>query len=165
MSRHRLAPRRGFSMMEVMVTAAIITIIAGMGMTVLPALKRSSIQSRAVSKLKALATYQEDFRGIGDLGINADGSYGTFFELQNAGYIARDLTTDDSAGHGGSPFLPFYELQIGRDIANMTIEPDPFNYAIIAEPVGGPDGMPILYMEEDGQVFTFNADGTQRIIR
>lgn len=165
MSNALVARRGGFSMIEVLATASIIVIIAGMGLTVMPALKRSSIQTQAINKLKLLATYQEDFHGIGDLGVNADGSYATFPELQSAGYIAQDLTPDDSEGHGGSPFLRYYKLEIGRDIANMSQGPDQFNYAVVAVPVGAPDQMPILYMEEDGQVFTFNEDGTQRIIR
>gem|GEM_PF-5309405 len=159
------ARRGGFTMIEVLATASIIVIIAGMGLTILPALKRSSIQTQAISKLKLLATHQEDFHGIGDLGVNADGSYATFFELQSAGYIATDLVPDDSEGHGGLAYLRYYKIEIGRDIANMSQGPDQFNYAVIAEPVGAPDKMPILYMEEDGQVFTFNEDGSQRIIR
>ncbi|MCG3152070.1 MAG: hypothetical protein GEEBNDBF_01358 [bacterium] len=159
------AQRRGFSLIESVAVAAIIVIIAGLGMTVLPAMKQAQIQSRAVTRLKQIATWQENYRSSGDLGVNPNGTFASYVDLQNAGFIARDLVPDDTTGHGGSPFLRYYRLQIGRDIANMTVPPDGFNYAVVAEPVGAPGRLPILYMEEDGQVFTINPDGTQRRIR
>lgn len=165
MGQWRTSRTGGFSLVEALATAAVIIIIAGMGMSTLPVMRKAQVQGRAVSKMKLLAKFQEDFRGTGDLGVNPEGTYASFEQLQNAGYIARDMELEDTVGHGGTPFIPFYKLSIGRDIASITVAPDAFNYAVVAEPVGAPRGLPILYMEEDGLVFTIDPDGTQRTLR
>lgn len=157
---------RGFTLIEVLVTTLLVVIIAGMGLTIMPAMRRSAIQARAISRLKEFAGMQESFKGIGDLGLNADGSYGTFEELQNAGYIARDLVLEDDESHAPFAWLPYYKVKVGRDLATIDQAPDLVGYAITAEPIGTPGKpLPILLMEEDGEVFAIDPDGTRRVLR
>lgn len=156
---------RGFTMIETLATAVLVTIIATMGLTILPVMKRAQIQTRALAKLKELAAMQESYRNLGDLGLNPDGGYGTFENLQQAGYIAQDIAPEDDESHSNAAFLPYYKVSIGRSIVNMKIEPDPLGYALTAEPVGGPPGLSMLFMQEDGEIFTIDADGTRRVLR
>ena len=145
-------------------TGALLVLIAGMGMTILPAMRRASIQTQAISKLKQLAKMEEDFHGLGDLGLNPDGTYGSYEQLQTANYIPADIVAEDNISHTAFAFLPYYKITIGRDVTKMAVPPDSVGFAIEADPVGGPPGLTSLFMEEDGEVFTVNNDGTRQIL-
>jgi Tfp pilus assembly protein PilE len=145
--------QNGYTILEMLFVCAIVVVVALMGMGSFKAQRRYGIEMNCVSKLKQISQFQESFRDIGDSSLNPDGSYGSFFELQNAGFIPSTYDIADTEAHEGEPFIPFYQIEIVKSPTGLTEEPDANQFMVIASPVGAPHKLRIFMMQEDGEVY------------
>lgn len=146
----------GYTIIEVLFVCAVVVAIALMGMGSYKAQRRFGIEMTCVSKLKQLAQLQESYRDIGDPSLNPDGSYGTFFELQNAGLIPRIFSPEDNERHDVIPFIPYYKIEIYRSPQETTLEPSPSQYYVVATPIISAYKLRIFMMQEDGEVYYYS---------
>ena len=152
-----LKGNRGYTIIEMLFVCSIIVTIAMMGMNSYSKQRKFGIETVCVTRLKQIAQYQESFRDIGDPSLNPEGTYGNFFQLQNAGYIASTYSQNDTEAHNLEPFVPYYELLIVRSPAGLTEEPDRNQYYVTATPIGSPyKGLLYFVMQEDGEVYFFS---------
>jgi Tfp pilus assembly protein PilE len=151
--------QNGYTILEMLFVCSVIVVVALMGMGSFKAQRMFGIEMNCVSKLKQISQFQENFRDIGDPSLNPDGSFGTFFELQNAGFIAPSYDIADTEAHEGQPFIPFYQIDIVKSPTGMTEEPDANQYMVIASPIGTQHKLRIFMMQEDGEVY-FLSDNT-----
>lgn len=155
----------GYTLIEVIIVASIVTLIAMMGMGAQKSVRKHSFERQCVTRLKQIAQYQESYRNIGDPSINPDGSYGTFFQLQSAGYIPVTYDVSDTPARDGQPFIPFYEVEIVRSPTAMNEEPNRNQYMVKAWPIENPFGLRVFMMLEDGEVYFYSriVDGELRV--
>ena len=85
----------GYTIIEILFVSAIVVLVAMMGMGTFKAQRRFGIEMNCVSKLKQIAQYQEAYRDLGDPAVNPDGAYGSFFDLENAGFIPSSYDDAD----------------------------------------------------------------------
>lgn len=152
--------QNGYTILEMLFVCAIVVVVALMGMGSFKAQRRYGIEMNCVSKLKQIAQFQESYRDIGDSSLNPDGSYGTFFKLQNAGYIAPSYEIADTESHEGEPFISYYQIEIVKSPTGLTEEPDANQYMIIASPIGAQHKLRIFMMQEDGEVYFLSGNVT-----
>ncbi|MFH1516188.1 MAG: hypothetical protein ABIG42_12105, partial [bacterium] len=91
---------------------------------------------------------------------------GTFFELQNAGFIPTTYSDSDTEAHDLEPFIPYYEIVIVKSPTALTEDPDRNQYFVTAAPIGAPSkNLRIFMMQEDGEVYFFanNYDGQKYV--
>ena len=154
----------GYTLIEMLFVCMIIVAIAMMGMGAYSKQRKFGIETICVSKLKQIAQYQESYRDLGDPALNPDASYGTFFNLQNAGLIPSCFVPADNEAHDVEAFIPYYQLEIVRSPTGLTEEPDRNQYMIFASPIGSPYKKQLIFMmQEDGEVYFFsnNTDGAR----
>lgn len=152
----------GYTLIEMLFVCMIIVTIAMMGMGAYSKQRKFGIESVCVTKLKQIAQYQESYRDLGDPSLNPNSTYGTFFNLQNAGYIASTYEATDNDAHDGEPFIPYYKIEIVRSPTGLTEDPDRNQYMVFASPIGSPyEKQRIFMMQEDGEIYFFsnNTDG------
>lgn len=152
----------GYTLIEMLFVCMIIVTIAMMGMGAYSQQRKFGIETVCVTKLKQIAQYQESYRDLGDPSLNPDASYGTFFNLQNAGFIPSSYVSTDNEAHNVEAFIPYYQIEIVRSPTGLTEEPDRNQYMVFASPVGSPyEKQRIFMMQEDGEVYFFsnNTDG------
>jgi Tfp pilus assembly protein PilE len=143
----------GYTLVEMIFVCAIVLVVALMGMGTQKSVKKYAVEKQCVTKLKQIAQLEESFRNIGDPSLNPDSSYGTFFELQNAGLIPASYTATDSIARDGQPYIPFYNVEIVKSPTASTEEPDRNQYFIKAWPIDNPYRLKIFLMLEDGEVY------------
>jgi hypothetical protein len=85
--------------------------------------------------------------------VNPEGTYGTFGELQLAGYVPDDVVEDDVRAHTVSAFVPYYRINIVRSPTHILDEPDANGYYVIALPIPSRMHLRTYYMLEDGEVW------------
>ena len=109
--------------------------------------------------------YQEAYRDLGDPAVNPDGAYGSFFDLENAGFIPSSYDDADTEAHDGQPFIPYYQIEIVKSPTDLDEEPDANQYMVLASPVGAPSNYRIFMMQEDGEVYFLSENITgQRLV-
>ena len=143
----------GFTILELIAVTTIFLIVVMMGASAIGSTRRFAVEERAVGNLKELANAQERFRFSSDVTVNPEGTYGTFGELQLAGYIPRDVVEDDVRAHTVSAFVPYYRIQIYRSATDSLAEPDANGYYVVALPIPSRMHLRTYYMLEDGEVW------------
>jgi len=145
----------GYTIIEVLFVCGIVVAIALMGMGSYKSQRKFGIEMTCVSKLKQLSQIEESYRDIGDPSVNPDSSYGTFFELQNAGLLPKLFSSEDNDLHDVVPFTPYYKIEIFRSPQEVTLEPSASQYYIVATPIPSTFKLRIFMMQEDGEVYYY----------
>ena len=100
-----LAIPRGFTLIEVLLVAAIIVILAGAGSVSYLEAQRRAREHYTAQRIQELGTYQK-------LYIREFGDYALFWQLQEQGYIDPNYVEDDDKQHTvKTPFIPEYTLE------------------------------------------------------
>jgi hypothetical protein len=148
-------PQRGYTFLEILGVTAIMVIVILMTQGMIRNYKRYSVEETCVQRLKEIAMHQNAFRNVGDPTVNPEHTYGTFFDLQNAGYIAEIYDQSDDRRHTSDAFVPFYRLEFMRSTEEEDLEPDGFQYLIKATPLYNSLGLKTFYVQEDGEVYWY----------
>ena len=158
-----MGQHKGYTLIEILGVTAIIIIVVFMTQGMIRNYKRYSIEETAVQRLKELARLENVYRSCNDPTVNADGTFGTFFELQNAGLIAEFYKEDDDYRRTLNAFVPFYRLDFMSSIEDINdigmgsqdeVDMDRFRLLIRAIPVYNyPLGLRTFYMNEEGEVY------------
>jgi len=115
--------------------------------------KKYAIEETAVQRLKEVAHSEHIYRSTNDLSVNPDGTYGNFFDLQNAGLIPELYVPDDVRLHTVNAFIPHYRLEIMRSAEQEDQEPDAFQFMVQAIPIYDNLGLKTFFVQEDGEVY------------
>ena len=148
----------GYTLLEILSVTAIIVILvlATQGMT--RTYKRFAIEENCVQRLKEIARHEHSYRYSEDPTVNPDGFYGTFFDLQNSGFIPDLYDQSDEKRHTVNAFVSFYQLNFMRSQEEDDLDPDAFRYFIEAAPLPNSMGLKTFYMQEDGEVYWKQSD-------
>jgi type II secretory pathway pseudopilin PulG len=143
----------GYTLVELLGVTAIMVfaVLATQGMT--RNYRRFAIEETAVQKLKELARLEHIYRYANDPTVNPKGTYGTFFDLQNANLVADLYVQSDEKRHTVNAFVPSYELNFMRSSEEDTLDPDASRFMIEAIPLTNSLGLKTFYMQEDGEVY------------
>ena len=155
----------GYTIIEMMFVCGIIVTIALMGTGAYRAQRRYGIEMTCVTKLKEISQIQESFRDISDASLNPGATYGTFFQLQNAGLIPKIFSPEDNIEHTVIPFIPDYKLEIVQSPTALDEDPSSAQYMVLASPVISAFRLRIFMMQEDGEIYyyTANTQGTRQV--
>jgi len=155
----------GYTIIETIFVAGIIVAIALMGMGSYKSQRKYGIEMTCVTKLKQLAQIEESYRDIGDPSLNPAQTYGTFYQLQNAGVIPRIYNPEDNIEHTGIPFIPNYKIEIVQSPTALNQEPSASQYLVFASPIFPDFRLRIFMMQEDGEVYFYdqNTQGTRQV--
>jgi len=152
----------GYTLIEILGVTAIMIVVILMTQGMIRNYKRYSIEETAVQRLKELARVEQVYRHSNDPTVNPDRTYGTFFQLQNAGLISDIYVEDDVRMRTVNAFVPFYRLDFYSGIEDVNdiglgaqdeVEMDPFRFLIRAVPLPNPLGLRTYYMNEEGEVY------------
>lgn len=142
----------GYTLIEIVGVTALVVLVALMTQGMMTNYKRFGIEETCVQRLQQVARVQETFRHSNDPTVNPEGTYGTFFDLQNAGLIPEIYDESDEKRHTVNAFVPYYRLEFYRAYEEEDLEPDAFNYMVEAIPLYNSMGLKTFYLEEDGEV-------------
>jgi len=146
----------GYTFLEILGVTAIMVIVVLMTQGIIRNYKRYSIEETCVQRLKEVSMHQHAFRNSSDPTVNPEQTYGTYFDLQNAGYISEIYDQSDERRHTSNAFVPFYRLEFMRSAEEEDVEPDGFQYMVIAIPLYNSLGLKTFYVQEDGEVYYKN---------
>ncbi len=143
----------GYTFLELLavMALAVILVLATQGM--MRNHKRFAIEETCVQRLNEIARLENIYRYSNDPTVNPEGTYGSFFELQNAGLIPDLFEEDDEKRHTVNAYVPHYILQIQRNHDDDESEPDAYNFFVVATPTRNNLGLKTFYMQEDGEVY------------
>jgi prepilin-type N-terminal cleavage/methylation domain-containing protein len=100
-----LMAKRGFTLLEVLLVAAIILILVGAGSVAYLEVERRAREHSTAQRLQELATYEKFY-------VREFGEYALFWQLQEQGYIDPQYVEDDVPKHNeGIPYVPEYRLE------------------------------------------------------
>ncbi len=95
----------GYTLLEMLVVAGIIVILAGIGTTSFLEAHRRAKEHLCAARLQQLATYEKFY-------YREFGTFAYYTDLQTQGYIDPKTVEDDNATHtNGSPFIPDYQIE------------------------------------------------------
>jgi len=146
----------GYTLIEILGVSAIAVFLVLATQGMIRNYKRFTIEETAVQRLKELARAEHIYRYSGDITVNPKGTYGNFFDLQNAGLIPQIYVQLDEKRHTVNAFIPHYRLNFVRSAEERHKEPDAFRYLIEAIPLYNSAqtlGLKTFYMQEDGEVY------------
>jgi len=145
----------GYTLIEVLGVSALIILAVLMTQGMIGNYKRFAIEETCVQRLKELSLHQHTFRHCNDPTVNVDGTYGTFFDLQNAGLLSEIYEQSDEKRHTVNAFIPHYRLNIMRSIEEEDLDPDAYRFLIQALPLYNTLGLKTFYIREDSEVYWF----------
>jgi type II secretory pathway pseudopilin PulG len=145
--------QKGYTFLEILGVTTIMIIVVLMTQGMLHSYKKYSTEESAVQRLKELSRFEHAFRYANDPTVNPDRTYGTFFDLQNAGYIPEVYDQSDDRRHTTNAYVPFYRLDFVKSDEEDDLEPDGFQYLIRAIPLYNSMGLKTFYVQEDGEVY------------
>jgi len=158
-------PQTGYTLIEVLGVTAIVVILVLMTQGMMKNYKRYTVEETAVQRLKELSRFENTYRTSNDPTINPEGTYGTFFDLQNAGFIPEFYEEDDVRRRTVNAFVPFYRLNF-KTGAGLLVETETetetetsgeqmnsFQYMIEAIPLPNNMNLKTFYVREDGEVY------------
>jgi prepilin-type N-terminal cleavage/methylation domain-containing protein len=97
--------QRGFTLLEILVVAVIITILVGAGTVAFLEVERRTKEKLCATKLQEIAAYQKFY-------ARDFGEYADFEQLQEEGFIDPNYVADDNMTHTNGPaFVPDYILE------------------------------------------------------
>jgi len=143
----------GYTYLEILGVTALVVIVVLMSMGMMQHYKKYAIEETAVQRLKEVAHSEHIYRSTNDLSVNPDGTYGTFFDLQNAGLIPELYVSDDVMLHTVNAFIPHYKLEFIRNQEQDDQEPDAFQFMVQAIPIYDSLGLKTFFVQEDGEVY------------
>jgi Tfp pilus assembly protein PilE len=153
--------QRGYTLVELLGVTAIMVfvVLAAQGMT--RNYKRYAFEETAVQRLKEIAKVENVFRFSNDPTVNPEGTYGTFFQLQNAGLVPMLYEQSDEKRHTVDAFVPNYRVEFVQteedplrpDKENVAEQLDSFGYLMRATPLTNSLGLRTFFMREDGEVY------------
>lgn len=95
--------RRGFTLIELMIVASIITIVAAMAVPNLLRSKLAANEANAIGALRTLSSAQNNFQGVtaADADTDGIGEYGSFLQLSNAtpAFLDESLAGGQKSGY------------------------------------------------------------------
>jgi len=95
--------KRGFTLIELMIVTAIITIVAAMAVPNLLRSKVAANEANAIGALRTLSSAQNNFQGVtaGDADADGIGEYGSFVQLSNAipAFLDESLGSGQKSGY------------------------------------------------------------------
>jgi hypothetical protein len=155
----------GYTILEILFVAGIVVTIALMGMGSFKSQRRYGIEMTCVTKMKELAQVEESYRDLGDPALNPSTTYGTFYQMQNAGLIPKIFSPEDNVEHSNIPFIPFYKIEIVQSPTALDQVPSSAQYMIFASPAIPGFRLRIFMMQEDGEVYyyTDNTSGIRQV--
>jgi len=142
----------GYTLVEILGVTALVVIVVLMTQGMMRNYKRYSVEEGAVQRLKELARVETIYRYSNDPTVNPEGTYGTFFELQNSGLVPQIYDEDDDRRHTLNAFVPHYRLDFVRSYEERNLEPDAFQFMVVAIPLYNSLGLRTFYVQEDGEV-------------
>jgi len=145
--------QKGYTFIEILGVTTIMVIVVLMTQGMLHSYKKYSIEESAVQRLEELSRFQHSYRSSNDPTVNPERTYGTYFDLQNAGYISEIYDQSDDRRHTSNAFVPNYRLDFVRSDEDDDQEPDGFQYLIRAIPLYNTLGLKTFYVQEDGEVY------------
>ncbi len=143
----------GYTLIEILGVTALVIIVVLMTQGMMHNYKRYAFEEKAVQRLKELSRLEHVFRYSNDPTVNPEGVYGTFFDLQNSGLISEIYEEDDERRHTVNAFVPGYRLEFVRNEEEMDLEPDSYNFLIVATPLYNSLDLETFYVQEDGEVY------------
>ena len=145
----------GYTLVEILGVTALVVLVVLMTQGMIRNYKRFAVEETCVQRLHELARHQHTFRHLNDPTVNPEGTYGTFFDLQNAGLVSEIYEQSDEKRHTVNAYVPRYELNFMRSLEDDDLEPDAYHYMIQAVPLYNSLGLKTFYMREDGEVYWF----------
>jgi hypothetical protein len=144
---------RGYTLVEILGVTAIMVflVLATQGMT--RNYKKFAIEETAVQRLKEISKVEHIYRYSNDATVNPEGTYGTFFDLQNSGLIPGLYAESDEKRHTVNAFVPHYMLRFMKSEESHHEDPDQYQYLIEALPLTNSLGLKTFFMNEDGEVY------------
>jgi prepilin-type N-terminal cleavage/methylation domain-containing protein len=95
----------GFTLLEMLVVAGIIVILAGIGSSSYLEAHRRAKEHLCATRMQQLATYEKFY-------YREFGAYAYYTDLQTQGYIDPQYVEDDNETHSnGVPFIPDYQVE------------------------------------------------------
>jgi len=155
----------GYTYLEILGVTALVVIVVLMTFGMTRNYKKFAIEETTVQRLKELARSEHVFRSTNDPSVNPEGTYGNFFDLQNAGLIPEIYAQSDERRHTVNAFVPHYRLDFVRNWEQTDLEPDAYQFNIIATPIYPQSdevrdrglktygGLKTFYVQEDGEVY------------
>lgn len=146
----------GYTLLEILGVTVLALIVIMMAQGMVHSYKRYSYEEVAVQRLKELAKFQHEFRYLNDPSVNPERTYGNYFDLQNAGLISDVYVQSDERRHTIDAFVPNYRLEFMKSEEENDLEPDAYQYLIMAIPLYNSMGLKTFYVQEDGEVYFFD---------
>ncbi|MCX6646482.1 MAG: hypothetical protein NTY09_09010 [bacterium] len=143
----------GYTLLEILGVTVLAVIVVMMAQGMVSSYKKYSVEEIAVQRLKELSKFEHEYRYLNDPTVNPTRVYGTFFDLQNAGMISDVYSQSDERRHTIDAYVPNYRLEFMKSEEESDIEPDAFQYMIMAIPLYNSMGLKTFYVQEDGEVY------------
>lgn len=143
----------GYTLLEILGVTVLAVIVIMMAQGMIASYKKYSTEEIAVQRLKELSKFEHQFRYLNDPSVNPERTYGTFFDLQNSGMISDVYSQSDERRHTIDAYIPNYRLEFMKSAEETTLEPDSFQYLIMAIPLYNVMGLKTFYVQEDGEVY------------
>jgi prepilin-type N-terminal cleavage/methylation domain-containing protein len=143
----------GYTLIEILAVMAIMVfaVLATQGM--IRNYKKFSAEEIATQRLKELARLEHIYRFGNDPTVNPNGTYATFFDLQNANLLPELYEQSDEKRHTVNAYVPSYKLNFMRSAEEDNLDPDAYNFLIQAVPLTNSLDLKTFYVQEDGEVY------------
>jgi hypothetical protein len=155
-SSHECERQTGYTLVEILGVTILMVMVVLMTQGMVRNYKRYSIEEIAVQRLKEISRLENIFRHSSDATVNPEKTYGNFFDLQNAQLIPDSYAQSDEHRHTINAFVPNYRLEFMKNAEENDLEPDAFQYMVVAIPLYNSLGLRTYYMQEDGEVYFQN---------
>jgi hypothetical protein len=143
----------GYTLLEILGVTVLAVIVIMMAQGMISNYRRYTVEEIAVQRLKEIARLEHAFRYSNDPTVNPERTYGTYFDLQNAGLIPEIYVQSDERRHTIDAYIPNYRLEFMLNSEEPDAEPDEYQFLVVAIPLYNTLGLKTFYVQEDGEVY------------